>query len=35
MLYNGYSEITRWINENPEEVMKEVNMLEDEKKEKN
>ena len=35
MLYNGYSEVTRWINENPEEyeeVMKEVNMLEDEKR---
>lgn len=35
MLYNGYSEVTRWICENPEEyeeVMKEVHMLEDEER---
>lgn len=34
MLYNGYSNVTRWINENPEEfeeVMKEVNSIEDNK----
>lgn len=35
MLNNGYSEVTRWINENPEEykqVMKEIHMLEDEER---
>ena len=35
MLYNGYSETTRWINENPEEyeeVMKEFYAIEDENK---